>query len=135
VKRVVEPVGGDFPPLGEPGHGGERAGFETDQRVEQRLDDLGVTGAGDGLRIEVGGFGADAEVQDARASGAIDGGFAPPASGQECGQKHDRDAEAERRTHALQRSGRAKRRKREPVRSPAGGLSCGRGTLIPRSLN
>ena len=81
VKGVVETVGGNFPALGEGGHRGERAGFERHQRIKKRLDNLGVAEAGDGLRVKVGGLGADADMEHALTVGAGDGGLAPGATG------------------------------------------------------
>ena len=71
TERVDEAIGGNLPAFGERGHGGERAGFETHERVEQRLDQLGIGQAGDRLRIKVRRLGADAEMQDPFAVGPL----------------------------------------------------------------
>ncbi len=61
----------------------------ADETLEQRLDDGEFLGAGDDLRVEIGGFRAVADVQNLRAVALGDVGFPAFAAGQQ-------DAEGER---------------------------------------
>ena len=108
MKRVGKAVGGDFPALGEGGDGCKRAGLVADEGFEEGLDDLGVAGAGDGLRIEIGGFGADAEVEDALAVAEFDGGLAFAAAGE--GEEKERDGDGREKAQEVQREGRRGKR-------------------------
>ena len=77
-------------------------GVHVEESLEERLAEVELLRAGDDVRVEVGGFRAVAQEEDALAVGTLDRGFAFAAPGQgkqqgearnddECRELHGRD--------------------------------------------